>query len=249
MNILTVDIGNSLVKLDLWNENTLLKHLSGEEIDRDQIAALASEYDIEGVIVSSVRKEVEGLAQGIEELTGCRVVVFNQKEISRYSDDINYRLPIGSDRIAAYLGALEICKEGGVLIVDAGTAMTIDVCSHDGKFCGGNISLGLRSRLKAIAKAGSLLPEVKDEEESDYFGHDTNQALWEGASNGMISEIIYSFKKAAELYKTDKIMLTGGDCEWLHRNLKNEYKNLIVDPYLVSRGLNRHFRKFYVQIN
>lgn len=241
MRILTVDVGNSRVKADVWEDS---RHILGEiskEADIDRLAELCRHYNTDGVVVESVRNDSRKIAGDLKLGYDCQVIDFS-KELEKYREEIEYTGTIGADRIAAWLGACEIAPKEGLLIVDAGTAMTIDVCDTDGKFRGGTISLGLGKRLSALAGAAVLLPEVEAGECADWIGHDTKSAIQSGAANGVIGEIAFAFEKAKKEYDVKKIVLTGGDSEWIgHRLTESGIGPVMMDPWLVGRGLYRHF--------
>lgn len=66
---------------------------------------------------------------------------------------IDYDTPhtLGTDRIAAAVGAVEVYGAGDMLIVDMGTAITFDFV-EGGVFRGGNISLGVRFAFSGVAR-------------------------------------------------------------------------------------------------
>lgn len=205
----------------------------------------ARKYSVESVIVSSVKKDHQALIKKIEDALNLQVVDFNQAEIGKYGSRILYQGGVGPDRIAAYIGAEEAFPSVAKLIADAGTALTLDVADSDGKFCGGSISLGLNSRLKDLAGATSLLPEVGFTGNYVSFGHSTEEAITSGAVNGIIGEIFYAEYRAKKEYKVEMTVLTGGDAEFFYETVFHDYPDYVCDPRLVTRGLNRHLRTFY----
>ena len=201
---------------------------------------------MKGIIVSSVRNNPEEIINELREKSGCELIVdFNQEEIKKYSDSINYKGLIGRDRVAAYLGAETLLPKSSKLIIDAGTAITLDIADIDGKYCGGNISLGLYSRMKALSNSTCLLPNIENITMTSDFGNDTASAIMDGAFNGVVGEILYTIKLAKRNYNIEWVVLTGGDSECFFSTVKNAWKNCVFDPDLVGRGLNYHLRKFY----
>lgn len=245
MTTLTIDIGNHKIKLDYWDDSGFLYHDVYDSIPMEEIRRKVVDLDIKGIIVSSVRKDYKSIINELKEKSRCGVIIdFNGEEIEKYSNKIRYNGKIGSDRIAAYLGA-EVQKEGPKLIIDAGTAITLDVVNKEGDFCGGNISLGLTSRTKALFKATSKLPEVEDIKNISDFGTDTFSAIENGAWNGVMGEILYTIGLAHTKYDIEWVFITGGDSQRFLKTLWMEWKNCVPDPHLVGRGLNYHLRKTY----
>ena len=245
MNTATIDIGNSRVKTDYWADNGFLLREYDSELSISKISENIKNREIEGIIVSSVRKDTDGFINDLRKESGCVVVNFNNDEIRDHYELSHYRGNIGSDRIAAFLGAEDLFGAIPMMIVDMGTAITIDIAGKDGEFYGGNISLGLFTRLKALAEKTSKLPRINNFREACEFGVDTVSAIASGALNGVIGEISYSAELARKKYNIRLIVITGGDGEMIYDKLSVETKKF-VDPYLVGRGLNSHLRKNYL---
>lgn len=243
MNTLTIDIGNQRSKTELWHDEECEWSEAVEEISAKHTLDIIKRNKVEGVIVSSVKKEATPFIDEIKEKAGCLVCIFNEKEIAHYSDKIAYQGSIGADRIAAFLGAIAVFKDIPLLLVDMGTAITIDVVDSRSNYRGGNISLGFSSRLKALAKAASLLPEAKEFHNREGFGTDTFSAIENGAVNGIIGEVVYSYSLAKNAFGVETILMTGGDEKYFTPALKKYAPVVISDPCLVGRGLNFHLRK------
>lgn len=246
MNTLTVDIGNSRTKYEVWTGNDCLDQKV--DLSHDEIISLIIEFDIKGVIVSSVKQDPSALLKFVSDNAGVVAVDFSQSEISKYAGLMRYKGNVGPDRIAAFLGSKSIFCNKPVLIVDAGTALTLDISDNEGRFCGGNISLGLQSRVKCLANAALRLPDIGQMDKYVSFGYDTLTSIQSGAINGVMGEIIFAASRAVTEYGIEKILITGGDGARI-KDLLNERLDLYFDPYLVGRGLNRHLREFYLHLD
>lgn len=245
MNTISIDIGNHKIKLDYWDNDGIQYQIQSDSIPMDEIKRRVECTGVDGIIVSSVRKDYENVIRDLKEHSGCDVIVdFNREEIEKYSDKIKYQGNVGADRIAAYLGA-QAQVSGAKLIIDAGTAITLDVVDKDGNYCGGNISLGLKSRMLALANATSLLPKVEKFRSFSYFGKDTESAIEDGARNGVLGEMLYTIKLAKAEYNIEWVFMTGGDYKSFYSHVIDEWERCVPDTHLVGRGLNYHLRKFY----
>lgn len=243
MNTLTIDIGNSRVKVDSWADNGLIgRELEKENVSVDEILKEAERLDVKGMIVSTVRDDSEILVTGLKERFSHLVLEFDTEEIEKHYNLSNYRGKIGPDRVAAFLGAESLIPGVSKLVVDLGTAMTIDLVDENGTFCGGNISIGYSTRKKALAKATSRLPEVKDNFQTGLFGNDTSSAIEAGTSNGVEGEIYYTALQAKQGFNTQLIIATGGDLPNIVVKAPEGMQSL-NDAYLVGRGLDYHLRK------
>lgn len=255
---LTIDIGNTRTKYELWNGNKLIKNglitlgrlkFFRRELCRYNICELIkSTEDLEAVAICSVGEDPNWYISEIDKETGGKlpVINFDQKEIERYKGKIDYEGEIGADRIAAWLGAESLAPELPKLIVDAGTAITLDVSDKEGRFRGGNISLGLNGRLKALNEQTEKLPLAQRKYPEKIFGNHTLEALLCGAINGVVGEIIYTMRQARDIYGAKSLWLTGGDAELIRKHLPErslEGVDIRIEPHLVGYGLLDAIRK------
>lgn len=242
MHTLTIDIGNTRAKIDRWDDEGLVGREWCGKFDLEKILKVIVPWEIDDVIVSSVRSDAEKVVEELKGRTGCRVVKFDVDEARRFSRLDRYRGNIGADRVAAYLGAIERFPGKSLMIIDMGTAITIDLIDKDGNFCGGNISLGLKSRMKALSEMTARLPLIDKFKDYQFFGSDTASAIQSGAINGAAGEIIYSVYLSQQ-YGIERAILTGGDSNYIYHMVKPLCSVPVeMDPYLVGRGLDYYLR-------
>lgn len=239
---LTIDIGNSKAKCAIWDSYKMLFHEVLSESGFDSLKNLVGRYGVESAIYANVGKDADYLIKVLEctKLENICEFSFDQ---TKSNFKINYSSSLGVDRLAAFIGAIEMFPSAPLLIVDSGTALTIDVVNADNEFCGGNISLGLNSRLSAIHDKTARLPLVNISMTKDFFGDDTESAILNGVVNGIVGEILYSIHKAKELYNIKLVILTGGEAKFLIPTLQKENIECIYDEFLVLRGLNSFMQK------
>lgn len=245
MITLTIDIGNTRTKADSWcDDGIILREASGNDITVDRILEIFEKLpDIEGIAVSTVRNDSQGFIRELRERTGVLVVDFNNEEIHKCYDLSHYKGNIGPDRYAAVLGANVLFPNMAKLVIDMGTAMTIDVVDKENVFCGGTISLGYYKRMKALATSTSRLPEVDDRDYNKTFGEDTATAIIAGARNGVKGEILYALESAKREYEIKCVIFTGGDA---YNVFSKDNISSLCDDYLVGRGLDYHIRTHYL---
>ena len=142
---------------------------------------------------------------------------------------------LGVDRLAAAVGAVDVLGYRDCLIVDFGTAITIDLVEN-GVFRGGNISPGVRTRFRALHDYTSRLPQCEATDEILLLGRTTQQAIEQGVMEGITHEI-EGYIRAFSL-KNDKLTLifTGGDANFFVKRIKNA---IFAKCDLVLCGLNR----------
>ncbi len=136
---------------------------------------------------------------------------------------------VGIDRLMALLAAWRRARLGhGALVIDAGTAITVDLITAEGLFRGGAIAAGVRAHLRGLAAVTSLLPEVGLDPAAgapDPIGGSTEKAIQSGvywgmvgAVQGLMSAILRQSKGPTECF------VTGG---W----------GRVLEPYLKPRAI------------
>ena len=234
MNLI-IDIGNNSAKFFLFNGEQMILHTRKNNSSFDVIDEWNGLYDIEKVIISSVIADSPELLDSISNLK-CPVVRFNNS--MQLPLEIKYRTPhtLGSDRLAAAVGAWNEAPERNMVVIDAGSAITVDFIDRNGAYLGGNIAPGIKMRLKALHEYTALLPMVEKEGDTPAIGYDTETAIRSGVINGICHEIDGYINEFKQKYCDVLVFLTGGD----EKTLKNRVKNCIfADKYLVAKGLNR----------
>ena len=234
MNLI-IDIGNNSAKFFLFQGEQIILHTRKENSSFDVIDEWNRLYDIDKVIVSSVITDCQSLLDEISKLQ-CPVIRFDKS--TPLPLEVNYRTPgtLGSDRIAAAVGAWGEAPGRNILVIDAGSAITIDFVGKDGKYNGGNIAPGIKMRLRALHEYTDRLPMVEKEGDIPTIGYDTETAIRSGVINGVCHEIEGYTNEFKQKYCDVLVFLTGGD----EKPLKNRIKSCIfADKYLVAKGLNR----------
>lgn len=124
----------------------------------------------------------------------------------------------GVDRVLNVAAAYEQIGKACV-VVDAGTAVTVDVCNDNGEFLGGAIAPGVRMQLDALHEKTASLPRVEPfEPPHEPFGTNTREAILAGVYHGvrgMVKELVESY--ATELGNWPDLVATGGDAETLFK--------------------------------
>jgi type III pantothenate kinase len=156
----------------------------------------------------------------------------------------------GADRYCALLGVLAHTSAPAV-VVDAGTAVTVDLLDEGGRHLGGYILPGLRLGLDAVrrlftpelqAQVAGILDldaEAFPEEPRDEPGHDTGRALLHGWMLGLAGAVERLGSQQAATPQEVEWWLTGGDAAWLSPLLDHPVN---LAPGLVFDGLWRHLR-------
>ncbi|MBO4996038.1 MAG: type III pantothenate kinase [Muribaculaceae bacterium] len=234
---LTIDQGNTAAKLALWEGDGLVDIAVEPILTPEVVRGFVARYGVvDNVMYCSVVCRGDKLLRDIREMASGRVM--RLKSDMPLPVKIDYGSPgtLGADRIAAAVGARTVYPDTDLLVVDAGTAVTYDAVTADGRFIGGNIAPGMRMRLDALHRYTARLPQVEVPREIKYdrfLGYDTASAMILGAVYGIVGAISYYH---AHLPKGTKVVMTGG---WAKELSGLCDFDVAVDPNLVSKGLNR----------
>ena len=239
MNLI-IDIGNSRTKYCAFKGNELVASraesgcLLGEMNEFVESVGRQEQRQFCGAIVSSTTDLSTEACNRIEALP-CPVITFNWQTPIPIANLYGTPQTLGTDRLASAIGAWSLRPGSDLLIIDAGSCLTIDFVAAEGAYLGGNISPGLRMRLQAMHEHTARLPMVDSEGSIPELGYDTETALRAGAVNGIRSEIDGYIHRFTAKYPDLLVFLTGGDEISLVECGKSR---IFADPYLVARGLN-----------
>jgi type III pantothenate kinase len=124
---------------------------------------------------------------------------------------------VGEDRLLNAAAAYDLLKQACV-VIDAGTAITIDFVDGAGTFHGGAIGPGAQMMLRSLHQHTALLPEVEFEPPAEPIGHNTQQAMLTAVFHGlrgMVRELVEQYAEVAGSYPM--VVATGGNAEVLFK--------------------------------
>ena len=122
---------------------------------------------------------------------------------------------LGSDRWAAVIGARALSSTN-TLIINAGTATTIDLLGANGVHYGGWILPGLELMQKSLEGNTAQLPLAVRDESSNGFGLSTNNAIISGCDAAQLGAIQYAIQLAKEInHPVEKVWIDGGNAKIL----------------------------------
>jgi len=233
--LLTVDSGNSNVKWGLHDGQKWLKRGVAAQGDKE---ALEREWqglqEPARVIISNVAKAQA--KTDLSELFSRWGVDPQWVSAAAYQCGVRnyYQDPaqLGSDRWAALLAAWQLQRKG-CLVVDAGTAMTVDALSDTGEFLGGIITPGIDLMQNALTEnTGSLEPGAG--KFRDYPDR-TADAIYSGALHAIAGAVERMFALlSSTLGRVPDCILSGGAAQQLQPQL---HVNATVVDNLVLEGL------------
>ncbi len=232
MNLI-IDIGNTSAKLALADDGIIVSKERLATADTGMIERFIGKHRLEGAIVSSVGMDPSAL---LHFLRGKSEKVHYLTWQSIYPFVIDYRTPetLGTDRLAAAAGACRHHPGADLLVIDAGSALTVDLVAG-GAYRGGSISPGLSMRFRALHEYTGRLPLVKFRVGFSFPGRSTEEAIAAGVIMGMVFEINEYIRTLNERHEKLVTVITGGDSELISSHTERE---LFIYPDLVTEGLN-----------
>ena len=249
--ILTLDVGNTQITGGLWDEDKLV-------LTFRRTTAVGNSSDEIGIFMRSVIRENGFHWQKIGRIGICSVVPSINYSLSsaltKYFTNnvlfiqagiktglkIKYANPkeIGADRIAGAIGAVALHPGKNLVIIDMGTATTIDCVTKNSEYLGGAILSGLRISMEALATGTAKLPSVEISKPDHVCGTSTIEAIQSGlfyGNAGALKEFIYLYEK--NVFKGEKpyVLGTGGFSRIFEQyNLFNE-----ISPELILLGVKK----------
>jgi type III pantothenate kinase len=254
--ILAVDIGNSAAKAAIVEGSTVLESgrldtavASGDDL-LDGLRVLAGAHDEapSGVFaVSVVDRWTERLERAAEQLA-LPLTVVAPSHIP-ISTALVRPDQTGPDRLLAAWAAASLhgCP---IIVVDLGTATTVDAIDAEGFFLGGAILPGLALAADALAEGTARLPRVELKIPADAIGSDTVSALQSGlviGHIGAVRELAMRMHETVDPRDTSptKVIITGGHAAapWAEAAWRTSAAPSlpaiadVLDPDLVLAGL------------
>jgi type III pantothenate kinase len=245
--LLAIDVGNTNIVVGVYDGGTLLRSWrmsSDQQRTTDEAGMLLLQFfanagldprDVEDGIACSV---VPALSYVVERAakryfdvdlvmvgpgikTGMPILYDNPKEV-------------GADRIVNAVAAYEQVQ-GGVIVVDFGTATTFDCISPRGEYLGGAIVPGIQVSLDALIQRTAKLPRVEIAWPDRVVGRNTVQSIQSGILHGYVGLVDGLIERIRhELEFETAVLATGG----LARSISAQSRHIErVDPLLTLEGL------------
>lgn len=243
--ILCLDVGNTRVKLAVVDGGRILAQESvptpaqrgGSDLPLAVQRVASAVLELEGVVFSSVVPEVGPVvAEAVTVATGMRPAAVTHRSVFPFELAVREPARVGVDRLCAAAGALP-GKRRNAIVVDAGTAVTVDVV-RDARYLGGLILPGPAIALAALA-AASQLPLLTDrliEDVPERFDA-TEPAMILGAFSAVTGGIREAVRQIeGQVGSVSNRVLTGGLSERLLSRLSPGWAH---EPQLTLIGLER----------
>ncbi|NNF08603.1 MAG: type III pantothenate kinase [Candidatus Eisenbacteria bacterium] len=223
--LLAVDVGNTQTAVGLFLEGDLLTHwrlTSSVDQTTDELvviyrALLENEGyrpdGVDGVAVSSVVPTLTSSYREMgKKLCGSETLVIDHESVKNLK--ILYHDPqtVGADRLVNAIAAR--AKVGSpVIVVDLGTATTLDILDAEGSYAGGVIMPGVTTAANALFSRGARLSKVEIVEPPRVVGRNTEESIQAGiffGSAGAIDSLVDRVIAEMNFPKDIPVIATGG---------------------------------------
>ncbi|MBZ0200697.1 MAG: type III pantothenate kinase, partial [Ignavibacteriaceae bacterium] len=245
--LLTIDFGNTKIKTALFDEDILIKHKAFTSVDELIKHSAKTKHD--AAAVSSVAPaKLEDFVSRYFSFFKKEPFVINNK--LSFNLKINYDTPntLGIDRICSSEGAFFLFKQSPAyssynnqtyfIVVDFGTATTVEIISYPGVFEGGLILPGLNMMYKSLSKNTAQLPLINLEDYKNFIGKSTHESIASGVLNaqaGIVDRAVNFVKELLE-FPFISIYITGGVAKHILPFIQHTY---FYEPNLVLYGINQ----------
>lgn len=246
MEKLYLDIGNSRFKLATQNGGNW-KILIEESIDRPQnlLQKLQKNKRSVHLVVTSVRKDLFELLKS--KIYGLDMTLLTHRDIPNKHLEYNTPDTLGLDRFLVCIAA-SISANKDIIVIDAGSAITIDYMTSDLVFMGGVILPGKKILSNAIHDYLPELPKPKAQLPHNFPGKSTIECLSWGINGGIRSALLNFIDRYRHLNRNElQIYVTGGDSDYIASLIGSDV-NLMIREFLIFEGME-HFLKIIDQYN
>lgn len=212
---------------------TILKLLALYNVDRSEIQ--------DAIISSVVPPVLNAVRTGLTKILGIRPMVVGPGLKTGLNIQVDNPAQVGSDRIVAAVGAL-VEHQAPLILLDLGTATTIEVVGRGNTYLGGCIIPGVRTALDGLVSHSAQLPSISLEPPKAAIGTNTTECLRSGVLCGAAAMIDGMLSRIEEeLGESATVLATGGIAPLVvplcHREIRLE-EDLILKGLSVLYGKN-----------
>ncbi len=163
------------------------------------------------VVASVVPQALKHVSEFCQKWVRCAPLVVGSPELSLNLEiRVDDPAAVGADRLVNAIGA-HVKYDGALIVIDFGTATTLDVVAEDGAYEGGVIAPGINLSAQALYMAAAQLPMISIEPPQAVVGKDTVEAMKSGLYWGYVSLIEGLVARIkSEIDKPCTVIATGG---------------------------------------
>ncbi len=245
LSIVVIDIGNTNTGIARWVEGNVedtRRVTTGDTTELvsalDEVRSLCENQERQAIVISSVVPEAaEYLASHIEQELDLRPFIVGQNTPLPVETAIEKSESVGIDRVCAAAAAFSR-TEHACVVVQIGSAITIDLIDDDGVFQGGVIFPGMQLQASVLEEKTAQLPNVELTVNASVIGKNTEQAIQNGIVCGVAGAIRGVVEAiASERNQWPQVVMTGGGCQFLKEKL-DFIDSWVPDLCLMGVGLS-----------
>lgn len=250
--LLAIDIGNTQTHLGVFDGNELVREWRAATDGRRTADELALMFDhflgsagltfgkLTGLALCSVvpraTQEIRAMAQVYLEMDAVVVEAGTKTGIAVHTDNPR---EVGADRIANAVAAHHLYPDEPVVVVDFGTAITVDAVSANGTYLGGAIAPGLDTSATALFSGTAQLGRVALVAPGHAIGKTTVASVQSGIMYGTAAMVDGLVERVMDEMEGDAaVIATGGLAGTVVRHCSTIDR---IEPALTLRGLRLVF--------
>ena len=252
--LLAVDVGNSNIVFGLFSGEALMgsfRMMTNEQRTSDEIGLTICQYfrwrnleptAVEDIVIASVVPPVMPmLSKALVDYMGKQPLIVDDTIFPEIRYEANERL--GADRAVACDAAMALYGKP-LIVLDFGTATTVDAVDQDGWYLGGSILAGPRTALEALSTKAAALPRVELAHPGTVLGTTAVSQIQAGALVGYlgaIERLIRDTRREMGYGDAVKVVSTGGLARLIaaHTDMID-----VVDDQLILKGLRIIYDKY-----
>lgn len=217
-SLLALDVGNTQVGVGVFEGDRLayrtrIPHRDEPDIGAALVRAVAGHGPWAGAVLASVVPSLDPvLARACRRITGAEALVIDHTSDLGLVVATPNPAQVGADRLVNSAAAFHLFG-GPLVVVDAGTAVTICAVTGDGRYLGGAIAPGPQISLDALVARTEKLPAVSLAPPDGPIGGDTASAMRVGVVlgfAGLVDRLATEAARALEPGGEARLYLTGG---------------------------------------
>lgn len=251
--LLAIDIGNTNIVIGGIRDDKIAfeariatDHIKTSDqygVDIKNILSLfdAKPEDIKGCIISSVVPPVfNSIRTGIIKVIGKPPMVVGPGIKTGLNIQMDTPSQVGSDRIVIAVAALAEYKPP-LILMDMGTATTLEVVGEGNTYLGGCIIPGVRISLDALTSRTAQLPGIRLDRPKKVIGKNTIDCMRSGIMYGTAAMMDGMLDRLEdELGAKTTVVATGGMAQFITPLCRREIK---LEKDLLLKGLNILYKK------
>ena len=251
--LLAIDIGNTNIVIGCIRDDDIVfkariatdrirtSDQYGVEIKNMLEAFGVQIADIDDCIISSVVPPVfNSVRTGVIKVIGKQPMVVGPGLKTGLNIHVDVPSQVGSDRIVIAVAALAE-YEAPLILMDMGTATTIEVVEPENVYVGGIIFPGVMVSLDALTSRAAQLPGISLDKPRQVIGKNTIDCMRSGMMYGTVAMIDGLIERIEEeLGHKTTIVATGGLAQFITPLCK---RDIILEKELLLKGLNIIYKK------